>query len=177
MSPIADRMKSRSLNLPVVLEVAIVFIAAAAVFYFMSQTCTVETAMSPVITPNKQAAIDLYWKKCHPRWSSNPKREKEYQVVVLRPITEPQPEGNRYKEADVVFEMEKGPQPTQFSFGSPDNFAFMSKVPEAERKDSLLIGCYLACPAALIRKQVSNWHGQPIHYFRTETPTGAVITQ
>jgi hypothetical protein len=98
-------------------------------------------------------------------------------VVVLRPIAEPPPKGNRYKEVDVVFQVEKGPERTQLSFGSSENFAFMSKVPEPERKDSLLIGCYLACPAALIRKQVSSWHGQPIHYFRTDTPTSPVITQ
>ncbi|HXN17679.1 MAG TPA: hypothetical protein VN875_05050 [Candidatus Binatus sp.] len=177
LPPIASPMKYRSLNLSVLLGVAIVFIAAAAVFYFMGQTCTVETLMSPVISPNRQAAIDLYSKKCHPRWSDNPKREKEFQVIVLRPISEPQPEGNRYKEADVVFEMEKGPRPMQFLFASPDSFAFMNKVPEAERKDSLLIGCYLTCPSVLIRKQASSWRGQPIHYFRTETPTGPVITQ
>jgi hypothetical protein len=177
MTSIANPTKTRSLKLAVFLGAAIVLIAAAAVFYFTGQECTVETAMSPVISPNKQMAIDLYSKKCHPRWSSNPKREKESQVVVLRPITEPPPEGNRYKEADVVFELEKGPERAQLSFGNVDTFAFMNKVPEAERKDSLLIGCYLTCPAALIRKQLSSWHGQPIHYFRTETPTSPAVTQ
>jgi hypothetical protein len=177
MTLMASPTKTHSLKIGVLLEVAIVIIAGAAVLYFTGQTCSVETIMSPVISPNKQTAIDLYSKKCRPRWSSDAKREKEYQVVVLRPISEPPPEGNRYEEADVVFQVEKGPERTQLSFGSVDNFAFMNKVPETERKDSLLIGCYLACPAGLIRKQVSSWRGQPIHYFRTDTPTSPVITQ
>jgi hypothetical protein len=177
MTLIANPTKTRSLKIAVLLEVSIVLLAAAAVFYFRSQSCTVEPAMSPVIAPNKQTAIDLYSKKCHPRWSSNPKREKEYQVVVLRPITDTPPEGNRYKEADVVFELQEKPGLAQLSFDSVDTFAFMSKVPQAEQKDTLLIGCYLTCPGALVRKQLSSWHGQPIHYFRTETPTSPVITQ
>ncbi len=168
---------TRNSGVFVAVIVIVVLLVVAAAVYFAGETCTVETAMSPVITPNQQAAIDLYSKKCHPRWSSDLKREKEYQVVVLRPITEPPPAGNRYQEQDVVFEVEKGPDRMQLSFGSADTFAFMSKVPEVERKDTLLIGCYLACPAALIRKQLSSWHGQPMHYFRTETPTSPVITQ
>jgi hypothetical protein len=177
MTLVANPTKTRSLKIAVLLEVAIVLIAAAAVFYFKGQECTIETAMLPIIAPNKQTAIDLYSKKCRPRWSNNPKREKEFQVVVLRPITEPPPEGNRYNEADVVFEVEKGTERTQLSFGTPETFAFMNNIPEAERKDSLLIGCYLTCPAALIRKQLTTWHGQPIHYFRTDTPTSPVITR
>jgi|HubBroStandDraft_3_1064219.scaffolds.fasta_scaffold670948_1 hypothetical protein len=177
MTFITDPTKTRSLKIAVLLEVVIVLMAAAAVFYFTSQECTIGTLMSPVISPNKKTAIDLYLKKCHPRWSSNPIREKEYQVVVLRPITDTPPEGNRYQEADVVFELEEKPGLAQLSFGSVDTFAFMSKVPEAEQKDTLLIGCYLTCPAALVRKQLSNWRGQPVHYFRTETPTSPVSTQ
>jgi hypothetical protein len=177
MTLISNPTKTCSRKIAVLLEVVIVLIAAAALFYFTSQECTIDMLMSPVISPNKKTAIDLYLKKCHPRWSSDPKREKEFQVVVLRPITDTPPEENRYKEADVVFELEEKPGLAQLSFGSVDTFAFMSKVPEAEQKDTLLIGCYLTCPAALIRKQVSSWHGQPVHYFRTETPTSPVITQ
>jgi hypothetical protein len=177
MTLIANPAKTRSLKIAVLLEVAIVLIAARAVFYFTGQECTIDTIISPLIAPNKQTAIDFYLKKCHPRWSNDPKREKQFQVVVLRPITDTPPEGNRYKEADVVFELEEKPGLAQLSFGSAENFAFMNKVPEPERQDSLLIGCYLTCPAALIRKQVSSWRGQPLHYFRTETPTSPVITQ
>lgn len=177
MTLIANPRKTHSLKITVVLEAAIVLIAAIAVFYFTGQECTIETLITPIISPNKQNAIDLYLKKCHPRWSSNPKREKEYQVVVLRPITDTPPEGNRYNEADVVFELQEKPGLAQLSFGSVDTFAFMSKVPQAEQKDTLLIGCYLTCPGALVRKQISSWRGQPIHYFRTETPTSPVITQ
>jgi|GEM_PF-4496621 len=168
---------TRNSSLPAAAIVIVLLLVVAAAIYFAGETCTVEPVMSQVVSPNKQTAIDLYSKKCHPRWSSDPKREKKFQVVVLRPITEPLPQGNRYKEADVVFEVEQGPERMQLSFGSAENFAFMNKLPESERKDSLLIGCYLACPAALIRKQALSWHGQPIHYFRTETPTSPVITQ
>src|ERR1700691_2263762 len=177
MTLIAKPTKTRSLKIAVLLEVAIVLIAAAAVFYFTGQECTIDTLISPIISPNKKTAIDLYLKKCHSRWSSDPKREKEYQVVVLRPITDTPPEGNRYKEADVVFELEEKPGLAHLSFGSVDTFAFMSRVPQAEQKDTLLIGCYLTCPAALIRKQLSSWRGQSIHYFRTDTPTSPVITK
>jgi hypothetical protein len=98
--------------------IIVVLLVVVSAMYFMGQSCTVQTAMSSVLSPNKQTASDLYSKQCYPRWSGDLKREKEYQVVVLRPITEPPPEGNRYKEVDVVFQAEKGPERTQLSFGS-----------------------------------------------------------
>jgi hypothetical protein len=165
-------MKASSRNATLLIATAFT-VAAIAVIFLKGGGCTVETAMSPVISPDKQAAIDLYSKKCRARWSRDATKEKEYQVVVLRPITEPPPEGNRYKEADVVFEVQKGPEPMQLSFGSPSSWVLFEKLPEQERKNSLVIGCGLPCPSAGIRKQLHLWHGQPIHYILTETPSSS----
>jgi hypothetical protein len=107
-----------------------------------------------VMTPDKQAAIDEYVKKCRPRGSTHATKEKEYWVVVLRPVTEPPPEGYRYKEEDVVFEIEKGPEPMQLSFGRPSGSILFEKLPEEEKKNTLHIDCHFACPAASIRKQL-----------------------
>jgi hypothetical protein len=166
-------MKASSSPNPALLLAAAVAVAAIAIIFLKGESCTVETAMSPVISPDKLVAIDLYSKKCHARWS----KQKEYRVVVLRPITDPPPEGNRYEEANVVFEVEMGPERMQLSFGAPGSFAFFDKLPENEKKNTLLIGCYLACPSAGIRKQLHNWRGQPIHYFLTETPTSPTMAQ
>jgi hypothetical protein len=155
---------------------AILAFAAIAVFFPKGERCTVETTMEPVMSPDKQAAIDLYSKKCRPRWSSDATKEKEYMVVVLRPVTEPAPNGNRYKEADVVFEVEQGPERMQLSFG-PSNLSSFDKLPEEERRNALLIGCEFACPAAGIRTQLHNWHGHPVHYILTETPSSPAIAE
>lgn len=170
-------MRASSARYPALLLAAVLAVAAIAIVFLKGEICTVETAMSPVISPDKLVAIDLYSKRCHARWSSDRTKEKEYRVVVLRPITDPPPEANRYQEANVVFEVEMGPERMQLSFGAPGNFAFFDKLPEDEKKSTILIGCYLACPSAGIRKQLHSWRGQPIHYFLTETPSSPAIAQ
>ncbi|MGC2766963.1 MAG: hypothetical protein WB607_15755 [Candidatus Acidiferrum sp.] len=77
----------------------------------------------------------------------------------------------------MVFEVEMGPERMQLSFGAPGSFAFFDKLPEKEKKNTILIGCYLACPSAGIGKQLHSWRGQPIHYFLTETPSSPTIAQ
>jgi hypothetical protein len=156
---------------------AILAIAAIAVSFLKGESCTVYTAWSAVMTPDKQAAIDEYVKKCRPRWSSHTTKEKAYCVVVLRPVTEPPPGGYHYKEDDVIFEVDKGPEPIQISHGSPLGWTVFEKLPEEERKNSLLIDCHFACPPAGIRKQLHSWHGHPIHYTITETPSSPMVAQ
>jgi hypothetical protein len=173
----SESMNTLSIRSPALLIGAILAIAAIAVIFLKGESCTVDTAWSAVMTPDKQGAIDEYVKKCRPRWSSHATKEKEYWVVVLRPVTEPPPEGYRYKEEDVVFEIDKGPEPIQISYGSPLGWTAFEKLPEEERKNSLLIDCYFACPAAGIRKQQHSWHGHPIHYTITETPSSPVVAQ
>jgi hypothetical protein len=167
-------MNTASVRSPALIIGATLAIAA---IFLQGERCTVETAWSAVMTPDKQAAIDEYVKKCRPRWSSHATKEKEYWVVVLRPVTEPPPERYRYKEEDVVFEIEKGPEPMQLSFGSPSGSILFEKLPEQEKKNTLHIDCHFACPATSIRKQQHSWHGHPIHYTITETPSSPMVAQ
>ena len=154
----------------------VVLLACAFMTSCKKESCTVVPTVA-AMTPDKQAAIDVYFKKCHERGTNDATKEKEYQVVVLRPVTEPPPEENRYKEEDVVFEIEKGPDPVQLSFGNPGILSYFNYLPEEERKSGLAIECYLSCPQAGIRKQLLSWHGKPIHYFRTEAPNTEPIVQ
>lgn len=159
------------------LPAGIVLLACAFMTSCKKETCTVEPAAVAIMTPDKGAAIDLYTKKCHDRGTKDPTKNKEYQVVVLRPVAEPPPEDNRYKEEDVVFEVEKGPERMQLSFGNPGTLVYFNYLPEEERKSGLAIECYLSCPEAGLRKQLLSWHGKPIHYFRTEAPNTPPIVQ
>jgi hypothetical protein len=160
-----------------VFQTGMVVLAGAFMTSCKKGSCTVETPTVAMMTPDKQAAIDLYTKKCHVRGTNDPTKDKEYQVVVLRPVMEPPPQENRYKEEDVVFEVEKGPERIQLSFGNPGTLVYFNYLPEEERKSGLAIECYLSCPEAGIRKQLLSWHGKPIHYFRTEAPNTPPIVQ
>lgn len=158
---------------------AAVIVAAliGAAIFLKTDSCTVERMMSPWITPDRQSAVDVYIKQCHPRWPRNPGDTREDWVVVLRPIEVLPPRNDRYREADVVFEVVKGAERTQLSFGSPASWIFFKDLPDEEQKTSLVIGCYLSCPASGIQKQLFAWHGRAIHYFRTETPSSPTVTQ
>jgi hypothetical protein len=160
-----------------VFQTGMVVLAGAFMTSCKKESCTVETPTVAMMTPDKQAAIDLYTKKCHDRGTNDPTKDKEYQVVVLRPVTEPPFKENRYKEEDVVFEVEKGPERMQLSFGNPGTLVYFNYLPEEERKSGLAIECYLSCPESGIRKQLLSWHGKPIHYFRTEAPNTPPIVQ
>jgi len=160
-----------------VFQTGMVVLAGAFMTSCKKESCTVEISTVAVMTPDKQGAIDLYTKKCHEGGTNDPAKDKEYQVVVLRPVTEPPPQENRYKEEDVVFEVEKGPEPMQLSFGNPGTLVYFNSLPEEERKSGLAIECYLSCPEAGIRKQLLSWHGKPIHYFRTEAPNAPPVVQ
>lgn len=149
-----------------------VLLACAFMASCKQESCAVEPAAPAIMAPDKGTAIDLYTKKCRDRGTN-----KEYSVIVLRPVAEPPPEGNRYKEEDVVFEIEKRPERTQLSFANPGTFVYFNYLPEEERKSALMIGCYLSCPQAGIRKQILSWHGKPIHYFRTEAPNTEPIVE
>jgi hypothetical protein len=48
----------------------------------------------------------------------------------------------------MVFQLEKGPERIQLFFTSPSPYALFKNLPEEERKNSILIGCYLAHPSA-----------------------------
>jgi hypothetical protein len=147
----------------------IAFVAGGVVF-LRGDSCTIDWRMSAELSPDKTTTIDPYSKTCHPRYSNAASKTKRYDVIVLRPASEPPPVGNRYSEADVVFEIEKsdheteqGAYPIQFTGLAPEN--------------QIVIWCAPYCPSQNIRKKLHTWRGQTIHYRFQESPTGPIVDE
>ncbi len=144
--------------------------------FLRTDSCTVEARWFPIISPDKTLAADMYLRKCSPRLLSEQSHIREYVTVVLRPISQPPPAENHYREADVVFEVEKGQEPPQLSLGSPSNWGQYSEL-SREPDNTLIIGCLASCPAARIRTREYKWRDHPIRYLRTESPSTSPVVE
>jgi hypothetical protein len=118
------------------------------------------------LSPDAQKSATLYTKQCGAVKAGV--AEKEYFVVVMRPVSEPPPIDNRFAESDVIFEVEG--RAKIGAGGSPSSHGEFKQLPKEEQDTSILIEC-LDCDRQKILKQLHVWRGIPIHYYFSQ-PSG-----
>lgn len=118
------------------------------------------------LSSDGQKSSNLYLRQCGT--INRGVAEKEYFIVVMRPVSDPLPAENRYDEADVVFEVE-GRAKLGLG-GSPSSHTQFHTLPKEEQDTSVLIECQ-DCDGHKILKQSHQWRGVPIHYYFSQ-PAG-----
>jgi hypothetical protein len=137
---------------------------SVAAWALLVPVCTIHNPLGiSYLTYDSKWSVTLYSKQCVRRLPGT--ATHEYLVLVVRPMDEPAPQSEGYRDSEAVFEVEKGTAPPQVSLTNPEAMGQFSELSDAERQHSFLVMCYPNCPAANVRKQVDLYRGVPVHYF------------
>ena len=154
------------LTLAIVVAVAMLRLRAS---HGNGQDCNTSFYLT-ALSSDGQKSSNLYLRQCGT--INRGIAEREYFVVVMRPVSEPLPANNRYDEPDVVFEVE-GRAKLGLG-GSPSSHAQFQALPKEEQETSILIECQ-NCDDHKILKQSHQWRGIPLHYYFSQPSRDPVI--
>lgn len=139
-------------------------VAGVAAWALLVPVCTIHNPLGmSYLTYDSKWSVTLYSKKCVRRLPGA--TAHEYFVLAVRPMDEPAPQSESYRDSEVVFEVESGAVPPQVLLTNPQAMGQFSGLPEDERQHSFLVMCYPNCPAAMVRKQVNVYRDVRVHYF------------
>ncbi len=140
--------------------IALALVIAIALFYLATKDHCKTYYQGAALAADGQKSSTLYLKQCGA--VTRGVAEKEYSLVVMRPVSEPPPADNRFDESDLVFEIEG--ERTFGLGGSPSSYEAFRYLPKQEQENSVLIECQY-CAGLRILKKSHQWRGIPIHYY------------